>query len=294
MTPCIIVILAFAVFIVVADEQSNIISIHWGKTHLCMGSARAEINHKKGVESARSFIEMIPIPSATFKMGSDKVGSGEKPVHSVTLSGFQISRSEITVAQYRACVEAGACQKPGGGYYCNWGKEDRDNHPINCVTWHQAVVFCKWAGGRLPTEAEWEYAARGNDGRRFPWGNQEATCQYAAMCDGETKEGTGTTYSGCGKDSTWPVCSKPAGNSKDGLCDMAGNVWEWVSDWYGDYPAAPQKDPKGPTKGELKVLRGGSWDSIPKNCQSAVRNGYLPDVQNYDAGFRLVRPAIRQ
>jgi len=239
-----------------------------------------------------STIEMILIPGGTFKMGTDNIGSGEKPVHTVTLSGFRISKSEITVSQYRACVDAGACSQPDTGYYCNWGKKDRGDHPINCVNWNQSQAFCKWAGGRLPTEAEWEYAARSDDERKYPWGNQEASCKFAVMCDGVTKENKSTIFSGCGRDGTWSVCSKPAGNSKSGLCDMAGNVWEWVSDWYGDYPSTPQKNPKGPVKGELKVLRGGSWNSMPKNCQSAVRNGYLPDIQNYDAGFRLVMPFV--
>ncbi len=124
-------------------------------------------------------------------------------------------------------MDAGKCSEPkskSDSNYCNWGYLNRDNHPINCVAWDQAKSFCKWAGGRLPTEAEW-YAEASNGGERmYPWGDIKATCDYAVMC--------GSGGNGCGRGSTWPVCSKEKGNSVSGLCDMSGNLAEWTSSWF--------------------------------------------------------------
>jgi formylglycine-generating enzyme required for sulfatase activity len=148
--------------------------------------------------------EMVRVPAGEFTMGSKGGHSDEKPEHRVYLEEFYIDKYEVTVAQYRACVEAGACTAPSTGQYYNWGRSERENHPINGVDWDQAQAYCGWAGKRLPSEAEWEKAARGTDGRTYPWGNATPTCGYAVMSQGGD---------GCGQDSTWPVGSKPSGAS---------------------------------------------------------------------------------
>ena len=219
-------------------------------------------------------------------MGSNDPGdeSFESPPHTVNLPCFQMSKTETTVNQYHTCVKAGFCEKLEIGPFCNWGKVDRGAHPANCVNWYQADVFCKWIGGRLPTEAEWEYAAKGGENRDYPWGKRRANCNLAVMDE--------NGY-GCKKDRTWAVCSKPHGNSKHGLCDMAGNVWEWISDWFAEdyYSHSPQTSPKGPLEGAIKVVRGGSWrfgDSY--SLRTARRSGLSPDHCGYGVvGFRCVR-----
>ena len=240
-------------------------------------------------------MEWVTIAGGTFMMGSNRGDSDEKPVHRVTVSTFQMAKTEVTVGQYRACVKAGACtdhhlegyEWPGQEFtkskYCNWGKRGRDDHPINCVDWHQANAFAKWAGGRLPTEAQWEYAARGGGrDRKYPWGDAKADCSRAVMNDGGN---------GCGKNSTWPVCSKTRGNTEQGLCDMAGNVWEWCRDWYGSdyYGSSPSKDPVGPSTGSVRVIRGGSWRLFARHVRAAGRSWIDPGVRDSLLGFRPVR-----
>ena len=234
---------------------------------------------------------MVLIPAGEFMMGcnSKKDSScdgDESPYHEVYLDAYYIDVHEVTLAEYAKCVKAGKCEKPGDKSdweYCNWGYSDRDDHPVNCVNWNQAKAYCEWAGKkRLPTEAEWEKAARGTDGRIWPWGNSEASCEYAVMSDGGD---------GCGKDGTWPVCSKLKGNSPYGLCDMAGNVWEWVSDWYGGnyYSDSPGRNPQGPSSGSARVLRGGSWFSgFPEFLRASYRSWFDPVFRWFYVGFRCV------
>jgi len=233
---------------------------------------------------------MILIPAGEFMMGCNEAvdpqcSGDEKPYHRVYLDAYYMDKHEVTVAEYRKCVNAGGCKDPVTGQYCNWGQSGREGHPINCVDWNQAQDYCSWAGKRLPTEAEWEKAARGTDGRKYPWGNETANCQYAVMDDGG---------SGCGRNSTWPVCSKPQGNSPYGLCDMAGNVWEWVQDWYDEnyYQGSPANNPKGPSSELSRVLRGGSWGlSHPEYLRASFRFRIEPTFWFYNYGFRCVRQA---
>ncbi|MEK7743950.1 MAG: SUMF1/EgtB/PvdO family nonheme iron enzyme, partial [Elusimicrobiota bacterium] len=158
-------------------------------------------------------IEWVAVRGGSFMMGSASGSADEKPVHRVTLRSFELAKTEVTVAQYKACVDAGACAAPGKGLLCNWGVSGREKDPLNCVDWNQAKAFSEWVGGRLPSEAEWEYAARsGGRDIEYPWGDEEATCSRAVIYDGGA---------GCGRVSTWPVCSKPEGNTRQGLCDMA-------------------------------------------------------------------------
>jgi len=246
-----------------------------------------DTTHKAEVETWLKFAGVpegfVLIPAGKFMMGcapnDSSCDSDEKPYHEVYLDAYYIQKHEVTVAEYRECVSAGACTKPNTGSYCNWGKSGRDDHPINCVDWHQAKAYCGWIGGRLPTEAEWEKAARGTDGWKYPWGDATATCEYAVMYRGGT---------GCGKDRTWPVCSKPRGNSPYGLCDTAGNVWEWVSDWYGEnyYSSSPRSNPKGSSSGEYRVLRGGGWLGFPRYLRASNRYWDSPSGRGDFVGFR--------
>jgi len=246
--------------------------------------------------SGKAGVEWVQIPGGSFRMGSTSGGFDEKPVHKVSVSSFRMLKTEVTLGQFKACVAAGACKEKNrrtksDGKYCNWGYSDRGNHPINCVDWYGAKDFCEWVGGRLPSEAEWEYAASGGEGRKYPWGSSSPNCQYAVMDDSRTKGSAGSETDGCGEDRTWPVCSKPAGHSKHGLCDMAGNVWEWVSDWYGSdyYESSPSRNPRGPSSGSARVVRGGSWlRNDPVNLRSADRYYGDPANRSYVIGFRCV------
>ena len=220
-------------------------------------------------------------------MGSSEGGEDEKPVRRVRVASFDLAKTEVTVRQYARCVEARQCKEPGSGGWANWGEPDRDDHPVNYVSWHDARAFCAWAGARLPTEAEWEYAATsGGRDQEYPWGDEGATCERAVMDDG--------SGNGCGEDRTWPVCSRPKGRSAQGLCDLAGNVWEWVEDWYGAYGAEAQTNPGGPAEGEYRLLRGGSFASRSGNLRSAFRGRGRPGGRSRVNGFRCVRAPRRQ
>jgi len=218
--------------------------------------------------------DMVYVPAGEFIMGSDEGESDEQPVHTVHLDAFYIDETEVTNAQYRACVEAGACDAPSDTTY--YDNADYAQHPVVFVSWNDADVYCKWADKRLPTEAEWEKAARGTDGRMYPWG-EGLDCDHAqySECDGQAV----------------PVGSKPKGASPYGALDMAGNVWEWVADWYDEsyYSHSPSHNPQGPDLGEYRVLRGGSWDNVPYNVQSAPRDRRSPDSWVDGRGFRCAR-----
>jgi formylglycine-generating enzyme required for sulfatase activity len=212
----------------------------------------------------------------------------ETPLHTVTVPTFELTATEVTVAQYQVCVnDGGACTAPATGTTCNWNDPGYEDHPVNCVDWNQARDFCAWAGGRLPTEAEWEYAARStgpSSSFTYPWGNSTATCSYAVMNDG--------SGSGCGTGRTWSVCSKPAGNTGQGLCDMAGNVWEWVEDdYHSDYTGAPTDGSAwvdGP-RGSYRVVRGGSFGHDAGFLRAADRHYFDPSYTLEHLGFRCTR-----
>ncbi len=240
------------------------------------------------VRSDLDAVTWVSLPSGTFEMGSDddQAFGDEQPVREVTLSAFALAETETTVAQYEVCVDQGACEEPARDYdnneAYNWGAPDRHDHPINGVTWFQAQNFCESAGWRLPTEAEREYAATsGGLDRRYPWGDEEASCERAVMDD---------SGEGCGEGGTWPVCSKPEGHSEQGICDLAGNVWEWVYDWYGDYPSESQVDPTGPEEGSDRVRRGGSWNLGARLLRAPFRVRLAPSEESVSLGFRCARP----
>ena len=233
-------------------------------------------------------IEWVRIVGGSFSMGSNDGDSDETPVHRVTVPTFEMSKTEVTVDQYRACVDAGFCLAAGTSTkyrHCNWDKSDRGSHPINCVDWNQAQDFANWAGGRLPSEAEWEYAARsGGRDWKYPWGDQEASCERVVM-DGGSGEG-------CGRNITWPVCWRTRGNTTDGLCDMAGNVWEWVQDLYhSSYDGAPTDgSARESPAGSSRVRRGGSWRDSAGGVRAAIRGNDSPTQREHmGLGFRLAR-----
>lgn len=220
---------------------------------------------------------MVLVPGGMFEMGSNDY-TNEMPIRRVQVDAFWIDRTEVTVEAYSACVDDGECSEPSSGGSCNWMVAGREDHPVNCVTWLQAVEYCTWAGKQLPTEAQWEKAARGTDARTYPWGNVPGSCTHVVMSEGG---------SGCGMGSTWPVGSKPMGDSPFGAHDMAGNVWEWVADWYASsYDAMETDNPTGPLMGTVRVLRGGSWNSsVTYNFRAAYRYFYPANV-NDGVGFR--------
>jgi iron(II)-dependent oxidoreductase len=209
-------------------------------------------------------------------MGSDPAvdpdADGDEMPHLVSLDAFRISKYEITNAQYAQCVRATVCDEPEG--LRAYSDLDYAAHPVVYVSWSDAQGFCQWVGGRLPTEAEWEYAARGEEEEIHPWGDEPATCERAQ-------------YDGCEGD-TVPVGSfGEAGASWRGVEDMAGNVWEWVWDWWGYYPSEPQMNPTGPEDDTgWKVARGGSFTVGPNFLRGANRNKYPVFTRNYSLGFR--------
>lgn len=227
----------------------------------------------------RSGMEMVYVPPGEFLMGSpDGAGAGdEHPQHKVYLSAYWIDRTEVTADQYRRCVEAGECMATASGSPCTYADAASTDHPVNCVDWNQAAAYCAWADKRLPTEAEWEKVARGADGRTYPWGEDAPDCGKAQ-------------YSGC-EGHTVPVGSLPEGASPYGVFDMAGNVREWVADWYeaGYYSYSPIGNPSGPETGSLRVLRGGSWNDGGVDVRTATRLRYAPGDRNDFVGFRCAR-----
>jgi formylglycine-generating enzyme required for sulfatase activity len=216
----------------------------------------------------------------------------ETPAHAVILQGFWIDRTEVTNKQYERCVEAGVCTPPvekdsftRDAYY---GESAYDDYPVIWVGWEQAAAYCSWVGARLPTEAEWEYAARGPEGRIFPWGNTFDGTRLN-YCDASCELGIADEVFDDGYPDTAPVGSYPSGASWCGALDMAGNVREWVTDWYGAYQGRQQENPGGPQSGQLLVSRGGSWFDLPTNVRSVKRGQNTPDFSAYKLGIRCVK-----
>lgn len=218
--------------------------------------------------------DMVPVAAGPFLRGCSSCDADEAPVQVVTLSAFQIDRTEVTQRAYGSCVDAGRCTAPSA----NFDPSTTPLFPVVNVTWAQAVSFCTSLGKRLPTEAEWEKAARGTDGGTFPWGNAAASCTLAntSACGGVVQA----------------VGSLPAGASPYGALDLAGNVWEWTQDWYDAqaYATGGTVDPQGPSSGTIRVYRGGSASNDASLARASNRaSTYSPTVGGSGLGFRCAR-----
>ena len=282
-----------------------------------MAQAPAQASAEHRIES---FDDAVLVPAGEFWMGAPD-GEGypdEHPRHRVYVSAFHIDRHEVTVGQYEKCVGAGRCSSPRSaaargvlgwrvGVGCNWGNPARGaDYPVNCVDWDQAADYCRWAGKRLPTEAEWEKAARGGTDTRYGFGDDESALQeYAWYRDNSVRDvgharHIAARYLHVGKYvHDFGGLSHPVGEKKPnllGIDDMHGNVWEWVSDWYGEayYRSSPEGNPRGPSGGKARVVRGGAWSHAAASCRSARRWKMSPDIWYDIIGFRCATSRLPQ
>ncbi len=214
--------------------------------------------------------DLVSFNGGSFNMGcsfDDDIcdpDEGPKGGLKVNVKSFKIARYEVSVKEYRHCVEQGKCFVPytnNRNKYCNYNAPDRDDHPLNCVNWKLAQNYCEVHGGRLPLEAEWELAARAGVNERYPWGHEKATCKHAIMDDEVTSGSVPNEHDGCGEDKTWPRGQRAA--NKAGLFDMQGGVAEWVYNWFKEdaiQALYQHGDLSGPESGQWRVIRGGAWD----------------------------------
>lgn len=252
---------------------------------------------------------MACIPGGWFTMGSNDGDEDEKPPLRREVKTFYMDKTEVKVEDYRACVQAGKCKDQRTTNYgtvagkdeafwsqlCNLGKAGRDEHPMNCVDWEQARAYCAYVKKRLPTEKEWEYAARGSAGRKYPWGNEPAPGPTLLNACGDEcvawfkEKGLTSSQMYKGNDgwaNTAPVGQYPAGRTPEGLLDMAGNVWEWVQDAYSSCYDASRCEPEQ----ARRVLRGASWDVVdPRNARAAGRSGSAAGFRHVNVGFRCAQ-----
>ena len=279
------------------------------QTDTTMGSLSLPIQAALGNTWSRPAdgMPMVYVPGGTFPMGSTEAEVAdalarcreayshcnadfygrEAPQHTVTLDSFWLDRTEVTQAHYLRCVEAGACQL---STTCAEGQPmsadtAKAQHPAVCVNWQDAEAYCAWAGTRLPTEAEWEYAARGPEGHRYPWGNEPGGA-WQNYCDANCTHPWADEMVDDGYAQTSPVDHFPEGTSWCGVQDLAGNVYEWVADWSAKYAPASQTNPTGPASGFDKVLRGSSWKSFWDRARGATRDAVRPDRRAGYIGFR--------
>jgi len=238
----------------------------------------------------------------------DKCDDDEKPYHRVYFDAYHIDKHEVTADQYYQCVKGRGCsadnltkkKKTGKeelseSIHCNWRKPGKENYPMNCVDWSQAQAYCGWAGKRLPTEAEWEKAARGTDGRKFGWGNEWPPPPGSGNIADETAKKKFPEWEiidgyDDGYATTSPVCTYTNERNPYGLCDMAGNVSEWVKDWYKKeyYGESPSRNPQSPSAGKWNIYRGQSAYTS-KNPDVYHRRKNYPQYRETSLGFRCVR-----
>ena len=221
---------------------------------------------------------LVRVPEGDFVMGDGT--EGDNPEHRVWLDAFYIGLFCVTNGQYARFVREGGGRAPDNTL---WQRPERQDHPVVNVSWEDASAYATWAGLSLPTEAQWERAARGPLGLTYPWGQDFAPDR---CCFFQNKGPGGMTVS---------VGAHAEGVSGYGTWQQAGNVWEWCSDWYDSdyYKASPQSNPQGPDSGDLRVNRGGSWDYSAGNCRAAVRDRLAPGVRCRNLGFRLARGSVR-
>ncbi len=275
----------------------------------------AKIGEKTAKEK-EGLKDMVLIPAGEFLMGSPS-GEGENdehPVHRVYVDAFYIDMYDVTNAQFKRFADATAyvtdAEKQGWAKAwnekdwsnvkgANWrhphgaksGIDQIMNHPVVQVSWNDAVAYAQWARKRLPTEAEWEKAARDTDDRKYPWGNTKPNGGRCNFADSNADFNWSDKSSDDGYQYTSPVGKYEDGKSSFGVYDMAGNVWQWCSDWYneGYYSDSPARDPKGPTGGEYHVFRGGSWSDKAEDLRAANRNGDDPSFRCDNLGFRCAQ-----
>jgi formylglycine-generating enzyme required for sulfatase activity len=225
-----------------------------------------EITDAKGVQ-------MMLVPAGEFTMGSDNGDTDETPVHEPYLDAFYMDKYEVTNSLYRSCVDASACEPPKSVKYVDnrsyYDNPEFDTYPVTYLTWYMAETYCSWRGAKLPTEAQWEKAARGTDGRTYPWG-EDIDCDhtnYDFYCTRDISE----------------VGKYESGQSPFGIHDLAGNVWEWVADWYSEssYQNSTGSNPLGPDNGKYKVLRGGAWNDDEKRVSTSYRLNLNPSFITY-------------
>lgn len=258
-------------------------------------------------------VEMILVPAGTFVMGSDTGNSFEQPSHSITLDGYWIDMTEVTNRQFAAFVKATGyrteAERQGSGYVysdqgrvltkgANWqhpegpdsSLDGMEEHPATQISWFDALAYCQWRGVRLPTEAEWEMAARGDDQRTHPWGEGFHEEQLN-LCDTNCPFDWRITNQDDGYRFTAPVGTFPSGASPYGLLDMEGNVREWVADWYDPeyYRRSPAHKPSGPASGEMRVVRGSAWNDIEWEIHITDRYFHAPSYAGDDVGFRCAK-----
>lgn len=242
---------------------------------------------------------MIPFPAARVVIGNDARGRGwvdaqveERPAHEVSVGAFELDVTEVTVTAYAVCVRQGACATPASGKLCTWGREDLEQHPVNCVTQPEAAAFCAWAGKRLPTEVEWEYAAGGAGKKRlFAWGDALPDAGRANVCGIECVHGAqaqrnlrATFDFDDHSPATAPVGSYPAGDTPEGLKDMSGNVWEWTASPSCSYP-----DHECPAE-EMRIIRGGGWTHrYVLSPEVTTREELAAGQRSEGVGFRCAR-----
>jgi serine/threonine-protein kinase len=241
-------------------------------------------------------MQMFFVPSGTFWMGSrlntPNANTDEYPQHEVALTAFWMDYTEVTAAQFSLFLNEVGNQKERGITWINlensntsimedggdfFPKPGMDSKPVALVSWYGAEAYCQWAGGQLPTEAQWEFAARGANSSSYPWGSLPPTCslaQFRVCPNGVQSVGS----------------KSPGGDSWMGAADMGGNVWEWTADWYGAYETAVSVNPTGPRSGSEKVLRGGSWGSDSWMARTASRNDTVPTFRSVFSGFRCSTP----
>jgi len=243
-----------------------------------------ELSIDSSITREKDGMKMLYIPAGEFQMGSKDGESDEQPIHSVYLDAYWIDETEVTKAMYTKCVAISVCSTP---YDSDFGDSSYSNHPVKFVSWFDAETYCEWAGARLPSEAEWEKAARGDlESKKYPWGDKSPSCQAGAK--------NGAQYTSCNNYTINQTVSVGSFSPNSfGIYDMAGNVWEWVADWHDSeyYANSPSNNPSGPSSGELRVLRGGSWGGGEFYLRSAYRFRYDPAKSYAGIGFRCLHSA---